>query len=239
MLQNLINYVIPPSRTYDPVIESERAEEESVSLQIDYYNNDEEDEEGGDGDEEEEDMVYSSNEEANTALLKSYWTFMSNHYGRTPCYRTDLYCSMLCIDVSVRGEMMRFWWLVEGHPLVVVLLEYFKENGLHPAIDIFSCPGFGLLYVYENKTMDFCVDQLMDMYRNQGYHIEHVVSQYAQQQIASIGPQCVINVEQEQEPEPEQEQQNVVVVDEAEPEVIIKPTLSSVMGRPENSKKAD
>lgn len=275
-LTKILNYVAPPSQVYDPL---KAAEEDPpppppptrtpVNVRLEYYDeqDEEEDEEEEDEDEEDEmyegeqeELVYASIDDANNALLQSYWKFMCAHYGRTPAYRTDLYCSMLCIDVPVVGSgLVRFWWLSENHPLAVVLSEYYKENGMYPAYDIVSSPGFGLFYVYEDKSMDFCVDRLMEMYKEQGYPIEHTLSQFAQHVRDSIGPQCVIQVEEEQEEavviagkgKEEQDDEEMGMRNEQVAAIMrpltdmevthatIKPTITTIINRPENSKKAD
>ena len=38
--------------------------------------------------------LYESDEAANHAFLNSYWLYMTNHYGRKPQFRSDLFCCM-------------------------------------------------------------------------------------------------------------------------------------------------
>lgn len=111
--------------------------------------------------------IYETDEQANRTFLAKYWLYMTNHYGRPPQYRTDLFCCMLPMDVMNpeldRDFPIRYWWMSLKHPLVHIL----ENNGAEPEQELDSVL-FGIGLVYRDEYLEQVMDWLVDLCEQDG-----------------------------------------------------------------------
>ena len=106
--------------------------------------------------------MYESDEAANRAFLNSYWLFMTNYYGRPPCYRSDLFCSMFPMDVlnaAIDPDFpIRYWWMSIQHPMARILEENGAENE-----GTYDSGLFGICIIYRDECLELCMDWIVSL----------------------------------------------------------------------------
>ena len=111
--------------------------------------------------------IYETDEQANRTFLAKYWLYMTNHYGRAPQYRTDLFCCMMPMDVMNpeldRDFPIRYWWMSLKHPLVHIL----HNNGAEAEQELDSVV-FGIGLVYRDEYVEQVMDWLVDLCEQDG-----------------------------------------------------------------------
>lgn len=106
--------------------------------------------------------MYESDEAANRAFLNSYWLFMTNYYGRAPCFRSDLFCAMFPMDVlnaSIDPDFpIRYWWMSIQHPMARILEENGAENE-----GTYDSGLYGICIIYRDECLELCMDWIVSL----------------------------------------------------------------------------
>lgn len=110
------------------------------------------------------DIKYATEEEALSALAKSYYAYMEQHYRRKPQIVSDLYCNMLM--TSCRGR--RFWWIPVAHPIAVVLKNHFDACETDGSQGCVGAEQIGDCVIYEDDVVAFVLSEVKKLFEDEG-----------------------------------------------------------------------
>lgn len=104
--------------------------------------------------------VYETQEDADRAFLQCYLRYMEHHLGRTPMYRTDLFCAMFPVEKEQPNGSppKRYWWMFYNHPMAVLMDETVEREIAYDEV------SYGEVAVYRDEDVCACVDKLMEAY---------------------------------------------------------------------------
>lgn len=111
---------------------------------------------------------YATEQEANRALVKSYYAFMEAHFGRKPQYVTDLYCNMLM--TFVRGK--RLWWIPTTHPIAIVLKNHFDDMDMDGSKGTIGEKNIGDCVIYDDHVIKFVFTEMIKLFQDENIQLQ-------------------------------------------------------------------
>lgn len=161
--------------------------------------------------------VVEDDPDATRRFIEAYVVYMTNYYGRSVRYRTDLFCAMFPVDIMDptvdQYATTRYWWFSIRHPVCRVLQEHFSSYNQDMSEGSYNSELYGECIIYCDEVIEFFIDAAVEMCKSIGLELEDVRSAYARK--------CL--------------EDNCVAVVNSEKDSIIQEAIS----RPEGAKKAD